>query len=237
MKPSEITPNAKLIELFRKVKIRNRLLFIFLFVSLVPVTCIGIYAYNVYTQSINDKLGRSNEQAMYLLNQSFITELNVFRKYIDTISVDEDCQQILSRSGDDSYILNEQDVQTLNELRIRVPFPSIYLKNLRILDRNQNIVYDLGYDDINSERFASLVEDIDRVSPYDSLQYIRTYRSKDKIVVGRKIYSIHNHSEHIGYVLVYLDENFFSNILFTNVSFGDASNIMLIRGDGYIISS
>ena len=73
MKPSEITPNAKLIELFRKVKIRNRLLFIFLFVSLVPVTCIGIYAYNVYTQSINDKLGRSNEQAMYLLNQSFIT--------------------------------------------------------------------------------------------------------------------------------------------------------------------
>ena len=237
MKPSEITPNAKLIELFRKVKIRNRLLFIFLFVSLVPVTCIGIYAYNVYTQSINDKLGRSNEQAMYLLNQSFITELNVFRKYIDTISVDEDCQQILSRSGDDSYVLNEQDVQTLNELRIRVPFPSIYLKNLRILDRNRNIVYDLGYDDINSERFASLVEDIDRVSPYDSLQYIRTYRSKDKIVVGRKIYSIHNHSEHIGYVLVYLDENFFSNILFTNVSFGDASNIMLIRGDGYIISS
>lgn len=202
-----------------------------------PVSCIGIYAYYVYTQSINEKLGRSNNQAMYLLNQNFITELNVFRKYIDTISISADCQQILSTSDEENFVLNEQDVQTIANLRTKIPFPSIYLKNLRILDRHRNIVYDLGYDDIDAERFSELVENIDEASPHDSLQYIYTYRRSDKIVLGRKIYSIHNYSEHIGYILLYLDENFFSNILFTNVSFGNDSNIMLVRSDGFIISS
>lgn len=221
----------------RKIKIRNRLLFIFLFVSLVPVTCIGLYAYKVYTRSINDKLERSNNQAMYLLNQNFITELDSFRMYIGTISINEDCQRILSQAGTKDYIINEKDIQTINDFRTKVPFPSIYLKNLRILDRNRNIVYDLGYDDINSERFAEIVETIDNASPNDSLQYIHTYRGKDKIVLARKVYNVNNLDEHIGYILVYLDENFFSNTLFTNVSFGDDSNIMLVRGDGYIISS
>lgn len=237
MKSPKKIPSIKLIDYLRNFKIRNRLLFIFLFISLVPVTCIGIYAYNVYTQSINDKLGRSNEQAMYLLNQNFITELNVFRTYMDTLSIDDDCQRVLSKAGGESFTLDEQDVQAINHLRIKVPFPSIYLKNLRILDRNRNIVYDLGYDDINAERFAEIVENINQASPHDSLQYIHTYRGRDKIVLGRKIYSLHNLSEHIGYILLYLDENFFSNTLFTNVSFGDDSNIMLVRGDGYIISS
>lgn len=237
MKPLRISSNSKLINFLRNFKIRNRLLCIFLFVSLVPVSCIGIYAYYVYTQSINEKLGRSNNQAMYLLNQNFIPELNVFRKYIDTISINADCQQILSTSDDENFVLNEQDVQTITNLRTKIPFPSIYLKNLRILDRHRNIVYDLGYDDIDAERFNELVENIDEASPRDSLQYIYTYRRSDKIVLGRKIYSIHNYSEHIGYILLYLDENFFSNILFTNVSFGNDSNIMLVRSDGFIISS
>lgn len=229
--------NSKTIQHLRNIKIRNRLLFIFLFVSLVPVTCIGFYAYKVYTKSINDKLERSNNQAMYLLNQNFITELDSFRMYIGTISINEDCQRILSQAGTDDYVINDKDIQTINDFRTKVPFPSIYLKNLRILDRNRNIVYDLGYDDINSERFAEIVETIDEASPDDSLQYIHTYRGKDKIVLARKVYNVANLDEHIGYILVYLDENFFSNTLFTNVSFGNDSNIMLVRSDGYIISS
>lgn len=237
MKPRKKLWNIKLIELLRTVKIKNRLLCIFLFVSLIPVTSIGIYAYNVYTQSIHEKLNCSNEQAMYLLNQNLITNLNVFRKYIDTLSVNKVCQQMLSRSSVEGFLPNEEDIKAINRMRAEIPFPSIYLKNLRIVDRNHNIVYDLGYDDIDPKRFSELVANIDESAPYDSLQYIHTYRSKDKIVLGRKIYNMHNSSEHIGYILIYLDEKFFSNTLFTNVSFGDDSNIMLVQADGYIISS
>ena len=237
MKKLPLKFSAKQTTLLRNVKIKNRLLCIFLFISLVPVTFIGFYAYTVYTKSINNKLQYSNEQALYLLNKNFITELNTFRMYIDTISVSNECQEILSAPSDANFILKEQDVQTINDLRTRIPFPSIHLKNLRILDRNRNIIYDLGYDDIDSDYFSRIVEEIDTSSPHDSLQYIHTYRSSDKIIIGRKIYSSSQLNEHIGYILIYLDETFFSNKLFSNVAFGEESNIMLVRNDGYIISS
>lgn len=237
MKKLPLKFSAKQTTLLRNVKIKNRLLCIFLFISLVPVTFIGFYAYTVYTKSINNKLQYSNEQALYLLNKNFITELNTFRMYIDTISVSNECQEILSAPSDANFTLKEQDVQTINDLRTRIPFPSIHLKNLRILDRNRNIIYDLGYDDIDSDYFSRIVEEIDTSSPHDSLQYIHTYRSSDKIIIGRKIYSSSQLNEHIGYILIYLDETFFSNKLFSNVAFGEESNIMLVRNDGYIISS
>ncbi len=237
MKKLPLKISAKQTTLLRNVKIKNRLLCIFLFISLVPVTFIGFYAYTVYTKSINNKLQYSNEQALYLLNKNFITELNTFRMYIDTISVSNECQEILSAPSDANFILKEQDVQAINDLRTRIPFPSIHLKNLRILDRNRNIIYDFGYDDIDSDYFSRIVEEIDTSSPHDSLQYIHTYRSSDKIIIGRKIYSSSQLNEHIGYILIYLDETFFSNKLFSNVAFGEESNIMLVRNDGYIISS
>lgn len=237
MKKLPLKFSAKQTTLLRNVKIKNRLLCIFLFISLVPVTFIGFYAYTVYTKSINNKLQYSNEQALYLLNKNFITELNTFRMYIDTISVSNECQEILSAPSDANFILKEQDVQAINDLRTRIPFPSIHLKNLRILDRNRNIIYDFGYDDIDSDYFSRIVEEIDTSSPHDSLQYIHTYRSSDKIIIGRKIYSSSQLNEHIGYILIYLDETFFSNKLFSNVAFGEESNIMLVRNDGYIISS
>lgn len=237
MKKLPLKFSAKQTTLLRNVKIKNRLLCIFLFISLVPVTFIGFYAYTVYTKSINNKLQYSNEQALYLLNKNFITELNTFRMYIDTISVSNECQEILSAPSDANFILKEQDVQAINDLRTRIPFPSIHLKNLRILDRNRNIIYDFGYDDIDSDYFSRIVEEIDKSSPHDSLQYIHTYRSSDKIIIGRKIYSSSQLNEHIGYILIYLDETFFSNKLFSNVAFGEESNIMLVRNDGYIISS
>lgn len=237
MKKLPLKFSAKQTTLLRNVKIKNRLLCIFLFISLVPVTFIGFYAYTVYTKSINNKLQYSNEQALYLLNKNFITELNMFRMYIDTISVSNECQEILSAPSDANFILKEQDVQAINDLRTRIPFPSIHLKNLRILDRNRNIIYDFGYDDIDSDYFSRIVEEIDTSSPHDSLQYIHTYRSSDKIIIGRKIYSSSQLNEHIGYILIYLDETFFSNKLFSNVAFGEESNIMLVRNDGYIISS
>lgn len=237
MKKLPLKFSAKQTTLLRNVKIKNRLLCIFLFISLVPVTFIGFYAYTVYTKSINNKLQYSNEQALYLLNKNFITELNTFRMYIDTISVSNECQEILSAPSNANFILKEQDVQAINDLRTRIPFPSIHLKNLRILDRNRNIIYDFGYDDIDSDYFSRIVEEIDTSSPHDSLQYIHTYRSSDKIIIGRKIYSSSQLNEHIGYILIYLDETFFSNKLFSNVAFGEESNIMLVRNDGYIISS
>lgn len=221
----------------RRVKIRYRLLCVFLLLSLLPVTFMGAFAYRTYSRSIHEKLRQSTEQAVELLNQDFITEIDKFRSYIDTISIARDLQDMLSVPPGANFVATREMVMKIDELKLQVPFQSTYLKNMRVLDRDKNIIYDLGYDDITPDRFATVMDRIDEASPKDSLQYVRTYRSMDKIILGRKIHKCDGSGEVIGYILIYIDEKLISDILFANVSFGDGSNILLMDADGNIISS
>lgn len=225
------------IDFLRRIRIQYRLLIIFLFVSLVPAVCIGAYAYRVYTASINDKLTQSSAQAMYLLNNNLMTQLEKFRDYCNVISVTQELQLALSQEPSSDFHLDRSTVTALNDLLRTTPIQSKYMKNIRIVDRRGNIVYDLGYDDVPKERFHELLAGIEAASPQDSLQYIRTYRSYDKIVLGRKIFSMYNFTEHVGYILIYIDEKLLSEDIFSNVSFGPGSNIMFLDAAGNVISS
>lgn len=225
------------VDMLRNVKIRYRLLCVFLLLSLLPVTFVGVFAYRAYTDSIHRKLQQSTEQAVYLLNQNLLAELNKFRDYIGALSVTNGLQGILSSTDRSIFVPTEDIVLTIREISLIIPFQSIYLKNMRVLDRNKNIIYDLGYDDIAPEALDSIMKTIDNSSPKDSLQYIKTYRGTDKIALGRKIFDVNAHQNHIGYILVYIDEKLVGDVLFDNVSFGEGSNLLLMDNKGNVISS
>lgn len=93
------------------------------------------------------------------------------------------------------------------------------------------------YDDITPQRFNELLDNIEAASPQDSLQYIHTYRANDKIVIGRKIYDMHHTSTPLGYIMLYIDESQLSRYIFTDVSFGEGSNFLLIDAAGNVVSS
>lgn len=221
----------------RHVRIRYRLLASFLLLSLVPALCVGLYASGVYARAMSGKLRQSAEQSAYLLNENFITELNKFRGYLNTISVTDAVQNALSAQQESAFTLDAESVNEIADALRMIPFQSTYLKNIRVVDRDHNILYDLGYDDISRERFAEVLRVIDETAGYDSLQYIRTYRNYDKIVLGRKIYKFGSVERPIGYILAYIDESFVSDVLLANVSFGAGSNVMLLNEAGQVISS
>ena len=221
----------------RHVRIRYRLLASFLLLSLVPALCVGLYASGVYARAMSGKLRQSAELAAYLLNENFITELNKFRGYLNTISVTDAVQNALSAQQESVFTLDAESVNEIADALRMIPFQSTYLKNIRVVDRDHNILYDLGYDDISRERFAEVLRVIDETAGYDSLQYIRTYRNYDKIVLGRKIYKFGSVERPIGYILAYIDESFVSDALLANVSFGAGSNVMLLNEAGQVISS
>lgn len=221
----------------RRVRIRYRLLVSFLLLSLVPAIFVGIYASSIYTEAMDSKLRQSAEQSVYLLNENFITELNKFRDYLNTISVTDAVQTAVSAQSEGTFTLDAESVKEIADSLHTIPFQSIYLKNIRVVDQNHNILYDLGYDDISRERFTEVLAQIDNTAGYDSLQYIRTYRSYDKIVLGRKIFKFARPDQPLGYILAYIDEKFVSDTLLSNVSFGSGSNIMLLSEGGQVISS
>lgn len=78
---------------------------------------------------------------------------------------------------------------------------------------------------------------VERASPQDSLQYIHTYRAQNKLVLGRKLYSVDFSGRPIGYIMVYFDEQLIQESIIADVTFGPGSNIMLVDGDGDVLSS
>lgn len=120
---------------------------------------------------------------------------------------------------------------------VTIPFQSTHLKNIRVVSNDRTVIYDLGYDDITPQRFNELLDNIEAASPQDSLQYIHTYRANDKIVIGRKIYDMHHTSTPLGYIMLYIDESQLSRYIFTDVSFGEGSNFLLIDAAGNVVSS
>lgn len=112
----------------RHVRIRYRLLASFLLLSLVPALCVGLYASGVYARAMSGKLRQSAEQSAYLLNENFITELNKFRGYLNTISVTDAVQNALSAQQEAAFTLDAESVNEIADALRMIPFQSTYLK-------------------------------------------------------------------------------------------------------------
>lgn len=229
-KTREFSPNV-----LRRIKLRTRLFVTFLIISLVPVITIGIFSYHAYTQSMNEKVKQAALQSIELLNNNMSTQLGIYSDYIGSISVSDTVQNGVA-SVNNGHPLTVDIVSGIGEMIVTIPFQSTHLKNIRVVSNDRTVIYDLGYDDITPQRFNELLDNIEAASPQDSLQYIHTYRANDKIVIGRKIYDMHHTSTPLGYIMLYIDESQLSR-LFTDVSFGEGSNCLLIDAAGNVVSS
>lgn len=221
----------------RRTRLQSRLLVSCLLLALIPVLIVGLYAYRVYTDSINRNLGQSVEQAVRLLNTAVVSELGKFTAYINTISVSDTVQSILTRPESERVLPDGSVALAIKQLVQETPAQSNYLKNIRVVDRTGNVLYDLGFDDIPAETFAGLIASVEDASPDDSLLYVRTYRGVDTLVLGRKIYQFAKPTQHIGYILVYIREALLSGQLFANIDFGAGSHVLLMGGKGQVLSS
>lgn len=226
----------KMRSLIRNVPIQYRLLTVFLLISLLPSVCIGVYAYRVYTQSINNKISESALQTVRSINVNMSLELGKFQDYCSTLSVADAVQDSLWQTSNGQDISRDM-ILSIRRLAAAIPFQSIYLKNLRIVSLDGTPIYDLGYDGIPIERSAQIVQCVEEASPQDSLQYIHTYRSQNKLVLGRKLYSVNMGGEAVGYIMVYLNEQLIEEQIFADVTFGPGSNIMLLDANGMVLSS
>ena len=66
---AQMQKESRLIATLRRTRLQSRLLAVCLFLSLVPMMVIGVYAYHVYTRSITRNLSQAAEQAVRLLKQ------------------------------------------------------------------------------------------------------------------------------------------------------------------------
>lgn len=229
--------NLSLIHLVRKVNIQSRLSITFITVSILPIICLGLYAYSVYTNSLNDKLTKFTQQAVTLVNKNMMIHIQKYQELCDSISTDRIVQDRMPVWYNlDAVGRREVSISVDNVLNDKAPLLS-YVNNVRLLNDKGAVVYDLGYNDIPSDRYNQIIADIEACTPDDSLRYAKTYRSEDDVVLGRKIFNEYSSSQHLGYVLISLNERLFSKSVMQGVDLGTNSQLMILDRDGNVISS
>ncbi|MFX3634602.1 MAG: sensor histidine kinase [Candidatus Pristimantibacillus sp.] len=221
--------------MLRKFKIQHRLIGTFLIVSVIPIIFLGFYAYKLYSQSISDKLSSSTFQAITLVNNNLLTELQNYQFLNGSISTNEFVQANLANESAQQQVSSTSKEAAMDAI-FRTIFPS-HVVTVSIYDKNQEPFYELGFETISKPYLEKAIADVNENAPYDGLTFVKTISSYDTIAVGRKIHAEHDSSEQIGYAFVYVSTDLFSKNILSSVDLGKGSNLLIMGRDGTIFSS
>lgn len=221
--------------MLRNFKIQHRLIGTFLIVSVFPIIFLGFYAYKLYSESISDKLSSSTFQAITLVNNNLLTELQNYQFLNGSISTNEFVQANLANESAEQLVSSTSKEAAMDAI-FRTIFPS-HVVTVSIYDTNHQPFYELGYETISKQYLERAISDVNKNAPYDGLTYVRTISSYDTIAVGRKIHAEHDSSEQIGYAFVYVSTDLFSKNILSRVDLGKGSNLLIMGRDGTMFSS
>jgi two-component system sensor histidine kinase YesM len=216
--------------------IRNRLLAALLLTSIIPLAFLGVYSFTRYARSLERKISASNAQTLSLVNANMFTELEKYQYLCGSIAVSATVQNALRldnlKSGEKNRII--LDIQEM--VRSKIIYPA-QAKNITVYNRDGEIFYDLGFDGLYASDTARILEDVRANAPSDSWTYVRTYRSRDIIVLARRIMDGYSSENVLGYALVWIDEKLFSRTVLKEIELAEGSNILFMRPDGTVLSS
>ncbi|NJP41712.1 histidine kinase [Oscillospiraceae bacterium HV4-5-C5C] len=207
--------------------------------SILPVTLIGVYAYKVYTDSVYSKVSEYAEQSVSLLDDVLYLELQQYSSLTNTLSVMDSVQQLLTNDQKNATTANSTIIQNITKEIDNAALRGINLREVQIISSDKQLLYSTGYIGLASMNYNELIDDIDRVSPSDSLQYISSSSTEaGNLALGRKIYRYHNSQlEPIGYIILYIDARFIQNEIFSNINFGDNSEVYLVTSSGTVLAA
>jgi len=214
----------KLEKLVRKLNVRSRLLAAFLCVSIIPAVFIGIYAYRAYAGTTQELFAESSLQSVRQLGDTLSADLARYSQIIDMASVSTRVQNaMIAREG--GTVLRSATAEMITT--------GGYFRGLRIADVYGNVLYDAGRLRLFEDRFGDVIAAIDAASPMDSLYYIEGF-PVGSITIGRKIFRYPVGTEHIGYIIAFIDTTPLSERYFTGTAFD--GEMILMAKDGTILS-
>lgn len=221
--------------MLRQFKIQHRLIGTFLVVSILPILFLGYYSYQLYSESINDKLSKSTFQALSLVNKNLLAELQNYQFLCGSISTNEFVQENLSK-GLKQEPINEKAKEDAMDAIFRTIFPS-HVINVSIFDAEHRLFYELGFETVDNHSLVKAMRDVDANAPYDGLTYVKTMRSYDTVVLGRKIHAMEDSTVPIGYAFIFISGDLFSKNILSSVNLGTGSKMMIMGRDGTVLSA
>ena len=220
---------------FRKFSIKTRLVIALLMISIIPLVGISGYSFHIFSAALQEKLSASISQTLSMINLNMVSEIEKYQYLCGSICISEEIKKGLLKKDMTDMEKNQAILEIQSMIRNKIIYPS-QAKNITVYDTDGNIFYDLGYDGFyqkDVDRILSQLEEQDQ----DVWAYAHTYRDRNILVLGRRIYEHYSKSRVIGYTLISIEEKIFSKTVLEPVGLSDSSNIMYMNLDGTVLSS
>lgn len=220
---------------FRKFSIKTRLVIALLMISIIPLVGISGYSFHIFSAALQEKLSASISQTLSMINLNMVSEIEKYQYLCGSICISEEIKKGLLKKDMTDMEKNQAMLEIQNMIRNKIIYPA-QAKNITVYDTDGKIFYDLGYDGFYQEdvdRILSQLEEQDQ----DVWAYAHTYRDRNILVLGRRIYEHFSKSRVIGYTLISIEEKIFSKTVLEPVGLSDSSNIMYMNLDGTVLSS
>ena len=220
---------------FRKFSIKTRLVIALLLISIIPLAGISGYSFHIFSVALREKLSASISQTLSMINLNMVSEVEKYQYLCGSICISEEIKEGLLKKDMTDMEKNQAINQIQSMIRTKIIYPG-QAKNITVYDTDGNIFYDLGYDGFYQDDVDMILERLQEQNE-DVWAYVHTYRDRDILVLGRRIYEQYSQSRVIGYTLISIDEKIFSKTVLEPVGLADSSNIMYMNMDGTILSS
>ena len=220
---------------FRKFSIKTRLVIALLMISIIPLVGISGYSFHIFSAALQEKLSASISQTLSMINLNMVSEVEKYQYLCGSICISQEIKEGLLKKDMTDMEKNQAIIEIQKMIRSKIIYPA-QAKNITVYDTDGNIFYDLGYDGFYQEdvdRILSQLEEQDQ----DVWAYAHTYRDRNILVLGRRIYEHYSKSRVIGYTLISIEEKIFSKTVLEPVGLSDSSNIMYMNLDGTVLSS
>lgn len=220
---------------FRKFSIKTRLVIALLMISIILLVGISGYSFHIFSAALQEKLSASISQTLSMINLNMVSEIEKYQYLCGSICISEEIKKGLLKKDMTDMEKNQAILEIQSMIRNKIIYPA-QAKNITVYDTDGNIFYDLGYDGFyqkDVDRILSQLEEQDQ----DVWAYAHTYRDRNILVLGRRIYEHYSKSRVIGYTLISIEEKIFSKTVLEPVGLSDSSNIMYMNLDGTVLSS
>jgi len=190
----------------------------------------------LYSTTLEQKVSTFTSQTLAMVNTNMVTELEKYQYLSGVVCTNPEIKSALLHDNMTDIEKNTAKLSIQSIIRTQIIYPA-QAKNISVYSLDGKLFYNLGYDGFYQEDLDMLISEIIEKAPSDSWNYVRTYRSRDIIVLGRRIVDMDNTQNVLGYTLISIDEKLFSESVLSPIDLDEGHNIMYMNTDGTVLSS
>ncbi|MDH6369368.1 two-component system sensor histidine kinase YesM [Paenibacillus sp. PastF-3] len=227
-----------MIKLLRKSKVQRRLMISFLLLAIIPLCTFGFLAYHKSNEAITSKTTTFVNDILRLLGSKIGTEVAKYETFADQIMLNGDIQQALLRYNR----LSDLDISNIHKkFEDTVLSDKFWLfatiKTLQILTNNGQVLYDYGYEEFTTEDKQRIFALAKQNKSADIWTTAHTTAGDNILSLARRIPLSYGSGETVGFVIMGIDEELFSQILFGSINMGQGSEQIIMNDAGEILTS